>query len=344
MINIGIVGFGYWGPNLLRNFLLAENCTVVYICDLDKKRLQTVTKMHPHIKVTDNFNDLLLDKNIHAIVVATPPESHYALAKKTLLAGKDVLVEKPLATSVKDAKELVSIAEKEKRILMVDHTFVYSKAVEELKRIIKSKKIGRVVNITSTRINLGLYQSNINVIQDLAIHDFSILDYIFGSLPTSVLTIGKKHFDTEQEDQAYIHLWYPKDILVTVHVSWLSPIKVRQMVICGTKQMIVYDELEMSQKIKLYERGIKVERDPLKIQQMKVGYHQGDIYSPYVDISETLGLVASDFIYAVSTRKKPKSDGKAGVRVVKVLELALNSLKNDTKAIAKKTVKKTILL
>jgi predicted dehydrogenase len=338
MINIGIVGFGYWGPNLLRNFLLAENCNVVYVCDLDKKRLQSVTKMYSNIIVTDNFNDLLSDKNIQAIVIATPPESHFYLAKKALLAGKDVLVEKPLATSVKDAKELVSLAKKEKRIIMVDHTFVYSKAVEELKKIITSKKSGRIMNITSTRINLGLYQSNVNVVQDLAIHDFSILDYLFGVLPTAVLTIGKKHFDTEQEDQAYIHLWYPNDILVTVQVSWLSPIKVRQMVLCGTKQMIVYDELETSQKIKVYERGIKVERDPLKIQQMKVGYRQGDIYSPYVDITETLGLVAADFIESVITRKSPKSDGEAGVRIVQVLELALNSLKKNKKEIRKEKV------
>lgn len=333
MIRLGIIGFGYWGPNLLRNFLLAKECQVRAVCDLDSKRLKNVHNLYPNIKVTNDSAAILHDSAINAVVIATPPSSHFTLVHGAIKAGKDVFVEKPMTTTSEDAQVLVELAKNEKRILMVDHTFVYSKPIEEIAKIIKKGSMGKIVNMDSVRINLGLYQRDINVVQDLAVHDFTIFDYLFGTLPESIAVIGSKNFDSFQEDQAYIHMWYPCNILASINVSWLSPIKVRRMMICGTKQMLVYDDMEVTEKIKLFDTGVKIERDPKEILKMKVGYRQGDIFSPNIDIREPLSAVVEDFIQSIKTRKAPRSDGYAGLRVVRVLEGAVSSLKNNGKAV-----------
>lgn len=331
MIRLGIIGFGYWGPNLLRNFLLTQECQVRVVCDIDLKRLKNVHKLYPNIKITNDFSAILHDSAIDAVVIATPPSSHFILAHDAIKAGKDVLVEKPMTTISEDAEILTKLAEKEKRILMVDHTFVYSKPIEEIAKIIKKGSMGEIVNIDSVRINLGLYQRDINVVQDLAVHDFTIFDYLFGMLPKSIVVIGAKHFDIHQEDQAYLHLWYPNGALASINVSWLSPIKVRRMIICGTKQMLVYDDLEVVEKIKCFNTGVRIERDEKEILKMKVGYRQGDIFSPNIADREALISVAHDFIQSIKTRKNPRCDGEAGIRVVKVLEAAMHSLGNNGK-------------
>lgn len=333
MVRIAIIGFGYWGPNLLRNFLLSEGCTVVSVCDINVRRLKFIKKHNPEIEVTTSFPSIVKDFSIDAIVISTPPHTHFDLAYKALFAGKDVLVEKPMATTTREASVLVEYAEKKKRILMVDHTFVYSNPVEEIKKIIQKGRLGRIVNIDSIRINLGLYQQDVNVVQDLAVHDFTILDYILESFPESISVVGARHFDKNQEDHAYIHLWYPDNVFVNINVSWLSPIKMRRMLLCGTKRMLVYDDMETSEKIKVYNSGIKVVRDKQEIFQMKVGYRRGNIFSPNVEIRESLSSVASDFLNSIRTRKTPKCDGQAGLRLVKIVEMAMKSLSDRGKTL-----------
>lgn len=331
MIRLAIVGYGYWGPNLLRNFLLTREVTVSYVCELDSQRLTGIAKLHPNIKLTANYLDVLDDPTVNAVIIATPPSTHFDLASLALKAGKDVLVEKPMTPSSKEAESLIALAKQKKRVLMVDHTFIYSQPVEAIRKIILSGKMGRIVNVDSVRINLGLYQRDINVVQDLAVHDFTIFDYLFGMLPKSIAVIGAKHFDLNQEDQAYLHLWYPNNMLASINVSWLSPIKVRRMIICGTKQMLVYDDLEVAEKIKCFNTGVRIERDEKEILKMKVGYRQGDIFSPNIADREALISVAHDFIQSIKTRKNPRCDGEAGIRVVKVLEAAMHSLRNNGK-------------
>lgn len=327
MIKVAIIGYGYWGPNLFRNFLLAREVVISHVCELDSQRLTGLAKLHPNIKLTANYLDVLDDPTVDAVIIATSPSTHFNLAFLALKAGKDVLVEKPMTTSSQEAESLIALAKQKKRVLMVDHTFIYSQPVEAIKKIILSGKMGRIVNVDSVRINLGLYQRDINVIQDLAVHDFTIFDYLFGFLPKSIAAIGAKHFDLNQEDQAYLHLWYPNNMLASINVSWLSPIKVRRMIICGTNQMLIYDDMEITEKIKLFDTGIKIERDPKEILKMKVGYRQGDIFSPNIDTKEPLTSVAEDFIYSIKTRNSPRADGQTGLRVVKILESAMHSLK-----------------
>lgn len=333
MIRLAIVGYGYWGPNLLRNFLLAKGCRVSVVCDLNTLRLDTIQKLNSSIKITSEYRDILRDNTIDAVVIATPSSTHFSLASLAIKAGKDVLVEKPMTTTSSEAQNLTELAQREKRILMVDHTFVYSKPIEEIAKIIKKTSFGKIVNIDSVRVNLGLYQRDINVVADLAVHDFTILDYLLQDVPEKIAVIGAKHFDSHQEDQAYLHMWYASNTLVNINVSWLSPIKVRRMIICGTKQMLVYDDMEVAEKIKRFNTGIRIERDPKEIFKMKVGYHQGDIFSPNIEIKEPLTSVVEDFIGSVKKRKAPRCDGYAGLRVVKVLEGAMHSLRSGGKII-----------
>lgn len=333
MIRIAQVGYGYWGPNLFRNFLLTKGCKIVTVCDADVKKLQEIKKLHPTIHLTTKYEEILTDSSVDAVVLTTPPSSHFDLAQKALFAGKDVLVEKPMTTNISDGEKLVDLAKRKERILMVDHTFIYAKPIEKIREIVKSGKMGKIVAIDSVRINLGLYQRDSNVVEDLAIHDFAILDYLFDGLPKSITVIAARHFDSQQEDQAYLHLWYPNNILAHVNVSWFSPIKERRMIVCGTEQMLVYDEMELTEKIKIFNTGIKIQRDPREILKMKVGYRQGDIYSPNIEATEPLFAVAQDFITAIRTRKTPRCNGSVGLRVVKVLEAAIRSLKEDGKTI-----------
>lgn len=333
MIRLALVGYGYWGPNLLRNFLLSEEVDIAAVCDLDNNKLSFLNKIHPKIKTTQNFTDVLSDRSIKALAIATPPSTHFSLVKQALESGKDVLIEKPMTTNVKDAEILVALAKKNKRILMVDHTFVYSKPVQIIKQTLDSGDMGKIVAIDSTRINLGLYQRDSNVIEDLAVHDFTIMDYLFGILPTSIVAIGARHFDSRMEDQAYLHVWYPNNLLAHINVSWFSPVKLRRMIICGTKQMLVYDDMEQTEKIKIFDCGVKIERDAIEILKMKVGYRRGNIFSPNIDMEEPLFLVANYFLQSIASRKMPIADADAGLRVVKILEAAALSLKHAGKKV-----------
>ncbi|MFH1827138.1 MAG: Gfo/Idh/MocA family oxidoreductase [bacterium] len=317
--DLAIVGLGYWGPNTLRIFMSTSGCSVRYCCDLDLKRLSDVRKQFPHILTTTDFEDILSDSSIDGVVLATPTSTHFGLAKKAILAGKDVLIEKPMTNNSKEAKELVALAEKNKRIIMVDHVVLFSPAVVKLKELIDKGEIGDVLYIDTARTNLGLFQKDSNVIFDLATHEFSMLQYFLKNKPKIISVTGKSHF-TKHPDVIYISAKYPQDILVHVHVSWLSPLKMRRMIIVGSKKMIVYDDIESSEKIKVYDKGVTIEKSADEQHQIRINYRAGDIWIPNIDQKEPLSLMAQHFIDSMQRRKVERSSGNLGAEIVEILE------------------------
>lgn len=317
--DMAIVGHGYWGPNLLKTFLSMSGCTVRYCCDLDVKTLQNIKRRYPFIITTTDFDEVIADPNIDCVVLATPTQTHFSLAKKALQAGKDVLIEKPMASSSKEAWQLVQIAEKNNRILMVDNILLFNTAVLKIKELIDDGVIGDVLYIDSIRTSLGLFQKDINVIFDLASHEFSILQFLLGDFPKIVSTTGKSHVNS-QIDVAYITAEYPKNILAHIHVTWLSPLKARRMIIVGSKKMIVYDDNEPTEKVKVYDKGIIKEGFPNNQMQVKIGYRVGDIWSPNIEVADPLSLLAQGFIDSLSSRKVIRSGGKFSAEIVEILE------------------------
>jgi predicted dehydrogenase len=271
MIRIGIIGYGYWGPNLVRNFAELTRAEVGAVSDLDPKKLETVKKRFPAVKTSTDFQDLLRDTTIDAIAIATPVSSHFELGMAALKAGKHVWLEKPMTETSLQARKLVDEADKRGLVLHVDHTFTYTGAVRKMGEIIKSGDLGRVYYYDSTRVNLGLFQRDVSVISDLAVHDFSILDYLLGEHPVAVSASGINHFPGTPENLAYITLFYESGTIAHINVSWLAPVKVRNILVGGSKKMITYDDLEPSEKVKIYDKGVSFTDDPAKIHEMRVG-------------------------------------------------------------------------
>lgn len=331
--NIAIIGLGYWGPNALRTFVNTPGCSVSYCCDLSLKRLQEVKKQFPHLLTTTDFDEVLSDSSIDGVVLATPTGTHFELAKKAILAGKDVLIEKPMTNDSKKAWELVALAAKNKRVIMVDHILLFNPAVLKIKELIDKGEIGNVLYIDTTRTNLGLFQQDSNVVFDLATHEFSILQYFLKDKPKIISVTGKSHFN-KQADVAYISAKYPGDILVHVHVSWLSPLKMRRMIIVGSKKMIVYDDNESSEKIKIYDKGITREKSTDDEHQIKINYRAGDIWIPNIKQADPLSLMAQHFINSIKNRKVERSDGQLGAEIIEILEDATavyNKINNGKK-------------
>lgn len=334
-IQIALVGYGYWGPNLLRNFSDTPDCDVLYCCDKDITRLKQVRKKFPSVITTTNYEEILNDKDVSAIVIATPTKFHFELAKMALAAGKDVLIEKPMTLNFKEANILLSIAAEKKRIIMVDHTFIYNEAVIKIKEIIESGEIGKILCIDSTRQNLGLFQDDSNVMYDLAPHDLSIIQFLLGKKPKSVQAFGKSHYN-KQEDIAHMIIDYPDNITGYIHSSWLSPLKVRTMTIIGTKKMIVYDDVNPSERVKIYDKGVKldkIEGNETEKTKLKVSYRSGDIWTPNISGTEALSNMAKAFIASVVSRKESLSSGNLGAEVVNILEKATKSIKTGEKII-----------
>lgn len=334
MKKIALIGYGYWGPNLLRNLFDAKDCQVVYCCDLSQERLELAKKRYPSLSITTDIEKILNDKNIDGVVIATPTKTHFPLAQKALVSGKDVLIEKPLAPNAKQAQTLAALARKEKRILMVDHTFLFNDAVTVIKKIIDSGEIGNILYINSLRTNLGPVREDTNAIFDLASHDFSIINYLLATTPKSVSTHAGTYLGA-QEDIAYIFTEYPKGVIIHVHVSWLAPVRVRQMLIIGTKKMIVYDENEPSEKVGVYDKGVIVNKAPKEIQQMRIDYRIGDVWFPKVALVEPLSQLIREFIDATKTRKQPKSNGRFAADIVKILEGSTKSAHTGRKVVFK---------
>jgi predicted dehydrogenase len=327
MINVGIIGYGYWGPNLVRNFAETPGAAVVAVAELDPAKLAVVQRRYPAVKATADFQDLLTDPSIDAIAIATPVSAHFELGMATLRAGKHLWLEKPMAETSLQARKLIDEAERRQRILLVDHTFIYTGAVQKMGEIVKSGKLGRVYYYDSVRVNLGLFQHDVSVISDLAVHDFSILDHLLGEHPVAVSASGTNHFPGTPENLAYITLFYNSGTIAHTNVSWLAPVKVRQILVGGSKKMIIYNDLEPSEKIKVYDKGVTLTDDPRQIQEMRVGYRTGDMWAPKLVSTEALRVASEHFVDCIEHVKVPETDGRLGLRVVELIEAATSSMR-----------------
>lgn len=333
MVRIGVVGYGYWGPNLVRNFAETPGAEIAAVADLDTNKLATVKRRFPAVHTTTNFNDLLHDPSVDAVAIATPVNTHYELAMAALKAGKHVWVEKPMTETVEQAQRLVEEAERRGKVLHVDHTFIYTGAVQKMAEIIKADELGKIYYYDSIRVNLGLFQRDVSVISDLAVHDFSILDHLFGEQPSAVTASGMNHFPGTPENLAYVTLYYDSAMIAHVNCSWLAPVKVRQILVGGSKKMVTYDDLEASEKIKIYDKGVSFTDDPAKIQEMRVGYRTGDMWAPKLAVTEALRVEGDQFVHCIAYSKKSLTDGQLGLRVVQLIEAASESMRNKGKTV-----------
>ncbi len=327
MINVGIIGYGYWGPNLVRNFFAAKDCTVKKVADARQERLEQLRKVYPTIEGVTDAESILSDPAIDAVVIATPVFSHFKLAEKALNSGKHVLLEKPMTSSVQEAEELIELAERKKLLLMVDHTFLYTGAVEKIKHLVDSNDLGKIKYLDSTRINLGLFQPDVNVLWDLAPHDLSILNYLVSEKPYSINATGVTHTNNNVENIAYLTVKYNSGFIAHFNCSWTSPVKIRMMLLGGDRKMVLYNDLEPTEKVKIYDTGYDHRTDEEK-KQVLVDYRTGDVFVPKLDTKEALSGMANDFIGSILKGVKPLSDFNIGLEVVKILEASDKSIKN----------------
>jgi predicted dehydrogenase len=327
-IKVGVIGCGYWGPNLIRNFNENYHTDVKYACDLDPERLERITLRYPSVIPTKNYNDLLRDKDLQVVAVVTPVHTHHRFVKEALEAGKHVFIEKPLAANSREAEEIVSLSQKKNLILFVDHTFIYTGAVRKMKEVISSGEFGDIYYFDSVRVNLGLFQSDVNVVWDLAPHDISIMDHLISEKPMNVAAVGGSHTDNGIEDIAYVTVKFDNGLIAHFHLNWMSPVKIRRIIIGGSKEMMVFDDLDPAEKIKIYDKGIILTKaDKKLIYQNIIQYRIGDMYAPKIDNTEALKVVIDHLVDCITNKKNPITDGESGMRVVKILEAAEKSMK-----------------
>ena len=327
-IGLAVIGAGYWGPNLVRNFTEAAECVVAAVADMRPERRAAVQQRYPNVRTTADYHELIADPAIDAIAIATPVDTHFPLALEALRAGKHVWVEKPITTTSAEAMTLIEEAARRRLILHVDHTFIYTGAVRKIKELV-STVVGHVYYYDAVRVNLGLFQRDVNVLWDLAVHDLSILDHVLPMQPHAVSVTGACHVNGSPEDVAYLTLFFDNSTIAHVHVNWLAPVKVRRTLIGGSNKMIVYDDLEPSEKIKVYDKGLRLGDNTQDGRyQMLVGYRTGDMWAPQVDISEALLVEANHFADCIKKGQHTITDGEAGLRVVRILEAATASMGN----------------
>lgn len=327
MISFGIVGYGYWGPNLARNVAEATGARLAAIADKQPSALQKAGSRYPGVSLYSDWMELINDPDVEAVVVATPVSSHFEIAHAALLAGKHVLVEKPMTTTSAEARILIHEAARRGRILMVDHTFVYTPAVRKIRELIADGSLGDIYYYDSTRVNLGLFQSDVNVIWDLAVHDFSILEFLLQERPAAISASGVNHIAGRPENIAHLTLFYDSGTVAHLNVNWLAPVKVRQTLIGGSRKMIVYNDLEASEKIKVYDRGVDCAISGDKQKQLRVSYRMGDMWSPHLSVREALLTEIEHFVDCITQKRAPNTPGESGLRVLEMLEAAMQSLK-----------------
>jgi predicted dehydrogenase len=329
---IGVIGCGYWGPNLLRNFSENEGAELRWMCDLDARRLEVLGRRYPSAETTRDCKNLFADPRLDAVVISTPVGTHYRFTRAALEAGKHVLVEKPLTPSAREAEELIELAERRGLTLMVDHTFIYTGAVRKIKEIVEGGELGELLYFDSTRINLGLFQPDINVVWDLAPHDLSIMDYILGKPALSVSATGSCHIERGIENIAYVMLRFKDDFIAHFHFNWLAPVKIRRTLIAGSRKMIVYDDIEPVEKVRVYDSGVTANRNTATEDAREarystlVSYRTGDVWVPQLDPTEALHYVCAEFLDSIRGARASASDGRAGLRVVRLLEAAQQSI------------------
>lgn len=329
MLNVAVIGCGYWGPNLVRNFSFLSGCKVKTVCDISSDRLAHIKKLNPNMEVTRQFDDVVRDSNIDAVAIATPVCLHFEMAKKCLQAGKHTLIEKPMASSVKECEELIELADSHKLTLMVGHTFIFSTPVKKVKEIVASGELGEIQYISSRRLNLGLFQKDINVAWDLAPHDISIILYVLDACPVSVNCQGKYHVTEGIEDVTNMTLNFTNGAFATVQSSWLDPNKIRETMFVGRKKMLVYDDLEPIEKIKVYDKRVEIPPHYDTYAEFQYSYHYGGMYAPFLKLVEPLKGECEHFLNCIRTGAKSESSGLDGLKVVQVLEAATESLQNS---------------
>jgi len=325
-LQVAVIGCGYWGPNLIRNFSSCPLTEVTAVCDANPAALEAVQKTYNHVKTVTSI-DQLLDLPVQAVAIATPVSTHYPLAARCLEAGLHVLIEKPLTATVQQAEALVELAARHNRIFMIDHTYLYSNPVRRIKELVDNDELGDICYVDSVRINLGLFQNDINVVWDLAPHDLSIVDHVLGLEARSTSAWGCAHVHPDIEDIAYVNVDFHDHMLANFHVNWLSPVKVRQIIFAGTRKSLIFNDLNTTEPIKVYDRGIELGASTEQRRKALVGYRTGDVWSPYVEPGEALQAMVSHFAECIRDEKQPLSDGVSGLRVVRILEAATRSLR-----------------
>ena len=331
MIRLGVIGYGYWGPRIVRNFHAVDGCEVAAVSDKSPQALRRVKQTYPAIQVTEDASEILQSSSIDAVAVVTPVWTHFELAKAALENGKHVFVEKPFTSTVAQAEELIELASKKNLQIMVDHTFLFTAAVNKIHELIDDGTLGNLYYFDSTRVNLGLFQHDINVIWDLAPHDLSIMDHLIKTKPEVVMATGQNHLNG-LEDLAYITVYFGNHMIAHIHVNWLSPVKVRTTLIGGEKKMLVWNDLDADEKIKVYDKGVAVTNGQ-SVHELLVSYRSGDMWAPKLEQTEALEAEAKYFVDCVSNNHAPFNDGLSGLRVVKILEAASRSLKAQGKAV-----------
>jgi predicted dehydrogenase len=327
-LGVAVVGAGYWGPNLVRNFFASEEWSVRCVVERDRERLERLLRLYPAIAGHADIATALNDPSVDAIALATPPRTHHELAIRAIEAGKHVLVEKPLAENVRDAEDLCARAQRAGVRLMTDHTFLYTGSVEKLRALRAGGDLGSVYYIDSVRVNLGLFQQS-NVVWDLAPHDVSIVNYVLGEVPASVALVLGSCVHAKTPDVAFLTMWYPSGCLAHVHLSWLSPVKVRRTMISGSLKMAVWDDVEPTEKIYIYDKGVVLDPSSTSLQQQMVAYRLGDLHVPLIDNREALGKLVADFAGSIRNGTPTRSDGAFGADVVRVIDAALRSAEVD---------------
>ena len=326
MLNVGIIGYGYWGPNLVRNFISCADSSVAMVADRSAVRLEAVNALYPTIDTTSSAQDLIDNPRVDAVVIATPVDTHFDLAMAALRADKHVWVEKPITSTSEQAQLLIEEAGRRGLVLLVDHTFVYTGAVRKMRELVNRPEFGPVRYFDSTRVNLGLFQNDVNVLWDLAVHDLSILAHVIDDVPVAVSATGYTHLSGEPEYAAFLTLFFNVGMIAHVNVNWLSPVKIRRTLIGGGNQMIVYDDLETSEKVKLYDKGITVTATSDDKRKQLIGYRTGDLWSPKVAETEALGVEVAHFVDCIRGAEQPLTGGEAGLQLVRILEAANKSI------------------
>lgn len=329
MIKIGLIGYGYWGPNLARNFNNNSDLVLSAICDFSPDRLEAAGKLYPQVKLVSQTEGLFKNTDLDAIAVSTPVSTHFDLAKKALLSDKHVWLEKPMTEKVEQAEELIDLAQKRNKVLMVDHTFVYTGAVRKIKEIIEKGELGDLIYYDSTRVNLGLFQQDVDVVWDLAPHDISIMDYLIPFKNFTVSATGSHYYGNGIVPKSLLTIYMENNIVAHINVSWVSPVKIRQTLIGGTSKMILYDDTHPSEKVKIYDKGVELYETKEELYHLKIQYRVGDMYAPKLEDHEALALATEHFAECLSNGSNPLTDGKAGLEVVKVLVASKESLQKN---------------
>jgi predicted dehydrogenase len=323
-MKIGVVGLGYWGPNIVRNLLANRQVSSLICYDANPKKMEHIKIKFPTVQTAPDYKILLKDPEVIAVAIVSPVSTHYPLAKEALQAGKHVLIEKPMTNSAAHAEELIALAQKQGLVLMVDHTFIFNGAVRKIKDLVRSGEVGDIFYFDSVRVNLGLFQHDVNVLWDLAPHDISIMDHIIGAKPKAISALGVAHFNGKV-DMAYLTVLFANSTIAHFHANWLSPVKIRKILIGGSKKMIVYDDMDPSEKVKIYDKGVDAHSEEM-VHNILIQYRMGDMYAPQIDQTEALKLMIDEFVECVKTGRRPLTDGEVGLFVVRVLEAADASL------------------